>query len=126
MKLRKAMGKRTIIPAELGWSLVDPITDEDDTIREFLLEPVIAWVIVSQSRYHYQSVETFVGHYPVAMTIEGIGNDEDVEQVLKRPDGKFVAPMDRQFDTDAEVVEYLNQRAAYQRQLAQKRAAKRD
>ena len=99
------MRSRTVVSAQPGWFVVDPWIEDDDTIREFGLEPVIAWAIEITDDANERDEPSF---YSYAITVEPFTNDWE-DQLLKRPDGTYVAPCDRSFRTDEQVLAYLNE-----------------
>ena len=99
------MRSRTVVSAQPGWFVVDPWIEDDDTIREFGLEPVIAWAIEITDDANEMDEPSFNSY---AITAEPFANDWG-DQILKRPDDTYLAPCDRSFRSEKEMLAYLNE-----------------
>ncbi len=93
--------RHCVIPAAPGWFVLQPIRGDDNVTREFFYEPVIAWAIEQGALLSDpDSVWTHID--PV--TIQG--NDDNA--ILRRPDGTYAMAQEADFETEQEVMEYIN------------------
>lgn len=104
--MNKALNTDTVIPAQPGWFLIDPVSS-GEAVVDIRLEPVLAW------SYSADAIEP--------ITIDG---RVDGDVVLKRPDGVLTAPHARDFATLDDVLEYLQARHAQEQSRRAARSAK--
>lgn len=92
-----------IIPAQLGWWMLEPMPSKDATTQgeyepTLIKNKVIAWII-----YDYDTV--------MPVTVEGEASPGD-DWALKDPDGIIkIRANDKQFSGEAELVPYWNEQA---------------
>ena len=89
----------TIIPAQPGWNVLEPLTDETGKVISFFRQPIIAWRVETQESQRTE--KRFDIPHPV--TIESVNDDA----LIERPDGIIVALEDRWFESEADALEAM-------------------
>lgn len=95
--------ERRIIQAQPGWYVAFGWHDPKTGQQGVSLDVVIAWLMVTTIRDHVVLVD------PYPITADG-ANELRGDLALKDPDGRFVAPGDRSYDTEAEFLNALAER----------------
>lgn len=90
-----------VVPAQPGFTALEPIADETGTWVRFWRHPVVAWRValtyVPARRDHIDMT--------VPVTVDRCGPDAPIEY----PDGRIVVPEGATFDDEAGVLAYLNE-----------------
>lgn len=92
---------KTVIPAPLGYELVEPVHD-GDVIDGVIYIPIIAWV-VEESKDN--EGDSFYTTECVCMEITSNSG------VVRTPDGRFFALYDQSLDSEEAVITYFKQEA---------------
>lgn len=103
--------KTTIIPAAPGWNIAAPIHGgKDRQVDDVHLEPVIAWMIISDG----EPVNDMVHAYTRPITVEGTPTGGDWN-IFQRPDGSFT-DTEKDYISRREVIAEFQRRGAVKRQ----------
>ena len=84
----------TVIPAELGWSVVSYWHDQDDD--GIVCYPILAWLIVVETFVRNGEVEKSRLVEPWPITIDGVEDNP----FIRSPDGRFYEVQGGSFDTE--------------------------
>jgi hypothetical protein len=97
----------TIIPAEQGYSIAEFVENPD----ELIYTPIIAWFVQAVATENSDEVETKV--HPISLDNSFEINDVSEWDILIRcPDGRLVKPGHTIYDTEAEAIPVMKERAA--------------
>lgn len=88
----------TIIPAEAGWALLDPIYGDAEKVDDFTLSPIVAWCV----ELSVENGDVLTYAYPV------VADESPARIVIRRPDGSFYAPGIGDFCGKAQVIAFFN------------------
>lgn len=92
----------TIIKADPGWYLLEPVEGDQCDVVDLCPEPIIAWAVVSKTDL---DGDRYFNTDPV--TLEGGPPDDD--PIIQAPDGRISAPNVCQFESQKKAIEHLNE-----------------
>lgn len=92
-----------VVPAETGWNLLWPVTDDDGRCVEFHREPIVAWAVEVYVPPGSGEWSTF------AQPVAADWPYPSKQMVIERPDGLITFVGDRSFDSEAEALAYANE-----------------
>lgn len=100
-----------VVPAQPGWYVCDP-THGDDGISGLSESAVVAWIITyTRENLGVGGAKTIpVPDLATPVTADGLGGDQN-PLILKRPDGTYTDPYNRDYTNEGEVVADLRKRA---------------
>lgn len=94
------MDNVTIISALHGWFIFEPLHDVDNKIFDLSKEPIIAWMIET-------NVTAEKGYVSSATPITADAGSCQYTRAIQRPDGSIFIPMDREFSSEFDLIQYL-------------------
>ncbi len=101
----------TVIPAQPGFAVVEPVYGDDNDIVSLSFSPILAWAIAVTSEKDLGGDIEVKPDFPVPITIEGGQNfNSSVEWAIARPDGKISFVMEGDYETKEEVLKDFQRR----------------
>lgn len=104
MKLKKFREQFLPVPAQQGWFLCGPITEEDGSYKQLWREPIVAWVVdITTGRANDAEGEGF--EFAVALPVVCSNHTDSDNPCILAPDGDYYFPFDVTVDTEERAIE---------------------